>query len=147
MLSEAREQVEKGGDPDAVVRSIATEVRARGGKIPGFGHPIHHPVDPRSERILALADERGVSGIHVDLLRRLRPAVAEAWGKPMPLNVSGPIAAVLLDLKFPPAMIKAIPLLARTAGLLGHLAEEQERPIGFLMAHHAEKAISYKRED
>lgn len=147
MLGEARESVEKGGEPDTVVREIAREVRAGGGKIPGFGHPIHHPVDPRSERILALADERGISGVHVDLLRRFRPAVAEAWGRPMPLNVSGPIAAVLLDLKFPHAMIKAIPLLARTAGLLGHLAEEQKRPIGFLMAHHAENAISYKRED
>jgi citrate synthase len=146
MLGEARRKVEGGGDPDAVVREMARETRARGGKIPGFGHPIHHPVDPRSERILALADAHGVAGVHVDLLRRFVPAVAEAWGRPMPLNVSGPIAAVLLDLKFPPAMIKAIPLLARTAGLLGHLAEEQSRPIGFLMAHHAEKAISYKRE-
>ena len=86
--------------------------------MPGFGHPIHHPVDPRAERILALADARGVAGAHVDLLRRLTPAVAAAWGKPLPMNVSVPIAAVLLDLDFPPTMIKAIPLLARTGGLL-----------------------------
>lgn len=115
--------------------------------MPGFGHPVHHPVDPRSERILALADARGVAGAHVDLLRRLKPAVDAVWGKPLPLNVSGPIAAVLLDLDFPEAMVKAIPLLARTAGILGHLAEEQERPIGFLMAHHAEQAIAYRRRD
>jgi citrate synthase len=144
VLVEARGRVEKGGDPDQVMRELATETRARGDKMPGFGHPIHHPVDPRSERILALADARGIAGIHIDLLRRLKPAVAAAWGKPLPLNVSGPIAAVLLDLDFPPAMINAIPLLARTAGLLGHLAEEQARPIGFLMAHHAEKAIAYE---
>ena len=59
------------------------------------------------------------------------------------MNVSMPIAAVLLDLGFPAAMIKAIPLLARTAGLLAHLAEEQVRPIGFLMAAKAEEAIAY----
>ena len=41
------------------------------------------------------------------------------------MNVSLPIAAVLLDLGFPAATAKAIPLLARTAGLLAHLAEEQ----------------------
>ncbi|RUM96693.1 citryl-CoA lyase [Pseudaminobacter arsenicus] len=146
VLIEARSRVEKGGDPDEVAQALAAEVRARGEKMPGFGHPIHHPVDPRSERILALADQRGVSGIHIDLLRRLKPAVASAWGKKLPLNVSGPIAAVLLDLDFPPAMIKAIPLLARTAGVLGHLAEEQEKPIGFLMAHRAEQAITYKRK-
>ena len=146
MLVEARTRVERGGDPDQVVRDMARETRERKEKMPGFGHPIHHPVDPRSERILALAEARGVAGVHVDLLRRLTPAVAAAWGKPLPLNVSGPIAAVLLDLDFPHAVIKAIPLLARTAGILGHLAEEQERPIGFLMAHHAEKAIAYKKK-
>jgi citrate synthase len=146
MLVEARSRVEKGGDPDKVVRDMARETRERKEKMPGYGHPIHHPVDPRSERILSLADARGVSGVHVDLLRRFTPAVAEVWGKPMPLNVSGPIAAVLLDLDFPSSVIKAIPLLARTAGILGHLAEEQERPIGFLMAHHAEKAIAYKKK-
>ncbi len=145
LLSEARRRIESGEDRDQVMQDIADSTRKAGGKIPGFGHPIHHPVDPRSERILALADEKGVSGIHVDLLRRLTPAVAKAWGRPMPLNVSGPIAAVLLDLEFPEAMVKAIPLLARTAGLLGHLAEEQARPVGFLMSHHAEEAIAYER--
>jgi len=79
----------------------------------------------------------------VELLKLFRDAVAQVWGKPMPLNVSGPIAAVLMDLGFPTTMIKAIPILARTAGLLGHLAEEQRRPIGFLLAHHAEEAIAY----
>ena len=70
-------------------------------KVPGFGHPLHKPVDPRAERILELADERGVSGPHVLLARALRDAVAEVWGKPLPMNVSMPIAAVLLDLGFP----------------------------------------------
>jgi citrate synthase len=60
------------------------------------------------------------------------------------MNVSMAIAAVLLDLDFPPGMIKAIPLLARTAGLLGHIAEEQTTPIGFLMASKAEEAIAYE---
>jgi citrate synthase len=147
VLVDARARTAKGEDPDEVVRDIAAAVRGRGEKMPGFGHPIHHPVDPRAERILALADERGAAGPHVDLLRRLRPAVAQAWGQPLPLNVSGPIAAVLLDLDFPPAMAKAIPILARTAGLLGHLAEEQVRPIGFLMAHHADEAIAYERAE
>ena len=65
---------------------------------------------------------------------RFREAVAEAWGRPLTMNVSMPIAAVLLDLGFPARPSKAIPLLARTAGLLAHLAEEQEAPVGFLMA-------------
>ena len=76
---------------------------------------------------------------------RFRDAVHEVWGKPLTMNVSMPIAAVLLDLGFPAAAAKAVPLLARTAGLLAHLAEEQEQPIGFLMAAAAEEAIDYRR--
>ena len=113
-------------------------------RLPGFGHPVHRPVDPRAERILQLADLRNVSGPNVDMARRIRNAVAEVWGKPLVMNVSMPIAAVLLDLEFPAAMIKAIPLLARAGGILAHLAEEQQNPVGFTMAAHAEAAVTYE---
>jgi citrate synthase len=131
----------QGGDPVERVRAI----RAAGGKVPGFGHPVHKPLDPRAERILELADERGVAAANVALARRYRDAVHEAYGKPLTMNVSMPIAAVMLDLGFPPATVKAVPILARTAGLLAHLAEEQQHPVGFLMAHEAETAIRYER--
>ena len=105
--------------------------------MPGFGHPVHRPVDPRAERILELADERGVSGPHVALARALRDEVR------LTMNVAMPIAAVMLDLGFPVTAVKGVPILARTASLLAHLAEEQERPIGFLLAAAAEEAIEY----
>ncbi len=60
------------------------------------------------------------------------------------MNVSMAIAAVMLDLGFASAVVKAVPILARTAGLLAHLAEEQEHPLGFLMASRAEEAIVYE---
>jgi citrate synthase len=137
LLEEARE---RGRGP----AEIAKEVHAAGGKLPGFGHPVHRPLDPRAERILELADERGVSGPYVELARRFRDAVAEAWGKPLTMNVSMPIAAVMLDLGFPATAVKAVPILARTAGLLAHLAEEQHQPIGFLLAGAAEEAVKYE---
>src|SRR5918998_2928688 len=89
----------QGGEPVERVRDI----RAAGGKVPGFGHPVHKPLDPRAERILQLADERGVAGEHVALARRYREAVHDAYGKPLTMNVSMPIAAVMLDLGFPTA--------------------------------------------
>lgn len=143
LLVDAQKRVDAGAAPDEVAEALAREVHGRGDKLPGFGHPIHRPLDPRTERIFALADTEGVSGRHVDLARRLAPAAAKVWGRQLPMNVSMTIAACLLDLDFPATMIKAIPLLARTAGLLAHLAEEQERPIGFLMASAAEAAIDY----
>ena len=131
--------VREGRDAHQIARSI----RAAGERMPGFGHPVHRPVDPRAERILDLAGERGVAGAHVELARALRPAVHEAWGKPLAMNVSMPIAAVMLDLGFPASAVKGVPILARTAGLLAHLAEEQDRPIGFVMGAAAEEAVEY----
>jgi citrate synthase len=145
LLEEAQEKVAAGGDPAAVAEGMATAVHASGGKVPGFGHPVHRPLDPRAERILELADARGVSGPHVLLARCLRDGVAQAWGKPLTMNVAMPIAAVMLDLGFSSATVKSVPILARTAGLLAHLAEEQQSPLGFLMAGRAEEAIEYER--
>jgi citrate synthase len=114
--------------------------------VPGFGHPVHRPLDPRAERILELADSRGVSGPHVALARLLREAAAEAWGRPLTMNVSMPIAAVMLDLGFSSAAVAAVPVLARTAGLLAHLEEERQHPLGLVMAAKAEEAVEYERE-
>jgi citrate synthase len=144
LLEEAQVKVESGGEPAAVAEGVARSVRESGERLPGFGHPVHRPLDPRAERILELADERGASGPHVLLARCLRDGAARAWGKPLTMNVAMPIAAVMLDLGFPSATVKAVPILARTAGLLAHLAGEQEHPLGFLMAASAEEAITYE---
>jgi len=129
-----------GEDP----REVAARIRAAGEKLPGFGHPVHKPLDPRAERILKLAHERGVAADYVALAEAFRPAVHEAWGKPLTMNISMPMAAVLLDLGFSASIVKAVPILARTASLLGHLAEEQQDPIGFQMAAAAEHLVEYE---
>ena len=147
VLAAAQARVAAGEAPEAVADDIATEARASGRRMAGFGHPLHRPVDPRCERILDLAEAEGVAGPHCALARALRPAVERAWGKPLVMNVQIAISAVLLDLGFPTGMMRAVPLLARTAGLLGHLAEEQRQPIGFLMASHAEAAIAHAPQD
>jgi citrate synthase len=144
LLEGAQQRVAAGEAPAAVADDVARGIHASGGKVPGFGHPVHRPLDPRAERILELADARGVSGRYVLLARRFRESVAETWGRPLPMNVAMPIAAVLLDLGFPRAAVKGVPILARTAGLLAHLAEEQEQPVGFPMAAAAEEAARYE---
>jgi citrate synthase len=143
-LFETKKRIDTAKDePEAVLRAAVSEIKDAGEKVPGFGHPIHKPLDPRTERIFSLADEKGAAGPYTALARQTRDAVHEVWDRPLTMNVSMAIAAILLDLDFPAAMIKAIPILARTASLLAHLAEEREQPIGFLMAHHGEEAISY----
>jgi citrate synthase len=144
ILVAAQERVAAGEDVTAVGADVARQVHDAGGRLPGFGHPVHRPLDPRAERILELADARGASGPHIALARAIRDGVAQAWEKPLTMNISMPMAAVMLDLGFGASAVKAVPILARTAGLLAHLAEEREEPIGFLMAGKAEEAITYE---
>ena len=146
LLEQAQAKVVSGATPEEAAAEAARARHAAGEKLPGFGHPVHRPLDPRAERILELADEHRVSGPHVALARACREAAAVTWDRPLTMNVSMPIAAVMLDLGFPASTVKAVPILARTAGLLAHLAEEQQQPIGLLMAGKAEEAIEYRAE-
>ena len=124
--------------------AVARQHREAKKPIAGYGHPLHKPVDPRAERMIALACERKVVGRSVEAAVALTMAVAEVYGKPLPMNVSMAIAATLRDVGVPPAVIRAVPILARTAGLIAHLIEEQETPIGFYLASKADEAIDHK---
>ena len=140
VCAELLEEARSGREPGELV----ADLRTAGRKVPGFGHPLHQPVDPRAQRILELADERGVSGAHVQLARQLESEVAAAFAKPLTMNVAMPIAAVMLDLGYSASMVKTLPILARTASLLAHLIEEREEPLGFRMAAAADEAAGYE---
>lgn len=127
---------------DVAVRNIQ-RLRQTTKAIPGFGHPQHASGDPRANLLLELADQRGVSGEHVAMMRALQAALPETIGRALPVNVNGPIPAILLDLGFPLPALKGIGLLCRTASLIGHLTEEAERPIGFILSGAAAAAIEY----
>lgn len=131
--------VESGDDPVAAIKALRAEKKA----VPGFGHPLHAEGDPRANLLLKLAAEKGVEGPHIAMLRRVQAALPEAIGRPLPINVNGAIPAVMLDVGFPLAALKGISLLARTASLIGHLQEESERPIGFILSGKAAEAIEY----
>ncbi len=96
------------------------------GRVPGLGHPVHKVQDPRTPRLYAIAEETGTLGPHLELLRH----VADAHGRGLPINGAGVAGAALADLGFRSELLRGFAVLARTAGLLGHLAEEMERPLG-----------------
>jgi len=115
--------------------------------IPGFGHPLHSGGDPRALLLLDMAREHGVAGRHIEMLFAVRDAIPAIVGRSLPINVNGAIPSVMLDVGFPLAALKGISLLARTASLIGHLQEETERPIGFILSGKAAEAIAYDGPD
>lgn len=131
------------GNAEDVVTARLSDMRAQRQPVPGYGHPQHSEGDPRAHRLIALADEYGARGAHVDMLERVEGAIPDIYGRKLPINVSGAIPAVMLDIGFPLNALKGLPILARTASLIAHLHEEYDRPIGFVMAHHADQAIEY----
>jgi citrate synthase len=98
--------------------------------VPGLGHPVHRDGDPRTPRLYALAEEEGVLGPHARLLLAVADAHEQASGKRLPVNGAGAAGAVLVDIGIRPDVVRGVVLIARTAGLVAHLAEEMDHPIG-----------------
>jgi citrate synthase len=122
--------------------AVARELAA-GRRIPGLGHPVHKVEDPRTPRIYAIAEETGQLGPHLRRLRELAEAHREQSGRELPINGAGVAGAALADLGFPVALLRGFALLARTAGLLGHLAEEMEHPLGMPLYREVDERATY----
>jgi citrate synthase len=133
----------RGESTEAAARAVLGEMRASRKPVPGYGHPLHKRQDPRVARLLAVAAEAGVAGRHIEVAGLAERLVPEIWNRPLAMNVSGAIAAVLLDAGYPLFAVKGVPILARTASLIAHLTEEQQRPIGFVVADEGAGAIDY----
>lgn len=132
-----------GTDVETAAIASLKALKAARKKVPGLGHPQHSAGDPRADRLLAIADDLGVSGDYIGTLRILAQHAPGIIERPLPINVSGAIPAAILDAGWPLEAIKAVPLLARAAGLSAHLYEESLRSIGFIMSHKADQAIAY----
>jgi citrate synthase len=121
-------------DPDdetlrAAANAAVTALRDEGRRTPGLGHPVHKETDPRVPRMYELATQLGLLGPHLRLLRVVAEVSAEQSGRRLPVNGAGVAGAALADLGFDWRIIRGFALLARTAGLLGHLAEEMRAPM------------------
>jgi len=114
---------------DALARRAVTEQRAAGRFVPGLGHPVHKTVDPRTAVIIEIAEREGLRGPHLRLFEAIGRVHAEVLGRTLPLNGAGVAGAALADIGLPPELLRGVALLARAAGLLGHIAEELRHPI------------------
>jgi citrate synthase len=136
-------------DDERLARCAADAVerrRAEGARVPGIGHPLHREADPRTERLYELAEADGLLGPHLRLLRAVAAANEAASGRSLPINGAGAGGAALADLGLSPDIVRAFVLIARTAGLVGHLAEEQVAPIGMPLWQEVERRAAQTGE-
>lgn len=143
LLAVEKEAAAQGGDLKAAAVAVLTDLRARKQPIAGYGHPEHKRRDPRVDALFRVSKDAGGGQRYVEIARVVEDAIPEVIGKPLRLNVSGAIPAVLLGVGFPVNALKGVPILARAASLIGHLAEEAEQPIGFALAYQATREYEY----
>jgi citrate synthase len=123
-------EVPDGDDAwDAVALRTVRDQREAGRFVPGLGHHVHKEGDPRTARLLEIATEEGLMGSHLRLFEAIGRVHPEVLGKRLPLNGAGVCGAALADLGLPLELLRAVALLARTAGLVGQLAEELRHPV------------------
>ena len=134
------------GSLHAAAQSAVADLRQRRQAIPGYGHPLHKDRDPRVARLFEVALQAGASQRFVQIAEAVEAVIPEVVGKELKLNVSAAIPAVLLGVGFPLNGLKGVPMLARTAGLIAHLCEELDDPIGFALSYQATRDQQYTGE-
>ncbi len=133
--------LEHTDDLDAVGQAIAREHKQAGKPIPGFGHPLHKPDDPRTPKLLALAEREGVRGHHI---KALSHAIDTVYARHLTINATGAVAALLGEIGIRWQIMRGFSVIARAAGLVAHIAEEQQDPAMRHIWHTVEHAIPYE---
>lgn len=129
MLYEALPQGTKGADLERIARDTVAAFRARGQIVPGLGHPVHKPVDPRAPRLFQLARDNGFFGDYIRLEQLICAEAERVSGKMLPVNATGAIGAICCELGLPWKIVRGIGVFARAIGLVGHILEESNNPI------------------
>jgi citrate synthase len=138
-----KQGVASGEPAQAFCDRIVREHRERKKPVPGFGHSIHKPDDPRTPRLLALARESGMAGNYVNLLTTLSETVDRVYQKHLTINATGMIGALLLEMGFEPEIMRGLAVVSRSGGLLAHVQEEQATDSVRALRQAAKQSIPY----
>lgn len=144
LYSEIDALVSAGQPLRAAALTVAQAWREAGRPIPGYGHPLHKKRDARVDALFAAARAAGTDLRFAEIATAVEALMPEVLDRPLKLNVSGAIPAVLLGAGFPVEALKGVPILARTAGLIAHMFEEMRQPIGFALSYQASREAVYE---
>lgn len=122
-----------------LARTMVQSHREQKKTVPGVGHPIHKPVDPRTLRLFAIARQTGFHGRYVALMQSVAEAASAAHGKPLPVNATGAIGALCCEMGLSWKVASGLGVMARAVGLVGHVLEEAKQPMAMELWHRTEE--------
>jgi citrate synthase len=144
MLTEALPPDKEDADLDAVATAIFEDYTRRKQRLPGIGHRTHAEGDPRAEILFKIANETKIYGKYSELIQKLSNVASERRKRLIPVNVTGAIGAIALDMGYPWQITKAFALIGRTLGVMGHIAEEIRNPMATQIDAAIKQAIVYE---
>ena len=111
---------------EEVAAQLVNDAKAAKTRLPGFGHRVHSAIDPRVAVLFQMAEESALAGDGIRFARALEDAIRTTI-KPIPLNIDGALAAILIDLGLPSMVGKLMFIVGRVAGLSAEVLEEYAR--------------------
>ena len=146
-MQQALAQAAPGADLRAVARQVVADHRSSSRPIAGLGHPVHKPIDPRTPRLFAVAEENGFSGRYVQLIQLIAEEAGAAYKKALPVNATGAIAAIASELELSWNVCRGLAVMARAIGLVAHIQEEIADPMAAeLWSRSESEATEHLRE-
>jgi citrate synthase len=141
ILQEALPRETANVDLEDLAAGIVRDHRERKELIPGLGHPIHKPVDPRTTRLFELGKEHKISGRYVQLMQLIGAEAERQTRRQLPVNATGAIGALAGEMGIPWQICRGLGLMARSIGLVAHLLEEMREPMGAEIWRWAEEEV------
>jgi citrate synthase len=122
------------GSMEGVARMLSENADVAGMKrVPGLGHPLHKPVDPRTTRLFEIARETGFYGKYCERMEEI------GRSRNLVVNATGAIGALACELGLDWRAVKGLGVMARAVGLVGHLLEESRQPMAESIWHLVEE--------
>lgn len=146
VLQEAFKNRKDGASISGMADAIVADFTARRQPIPGIGHPLHKPIDPRTPVLFAIAERNGFRGQYVALLEEISKQAEARLNRELPINATGAIGAILCELDFPWRICRGIAVISRAVGLVGHLSEEMGNPLAREIWERAEQEVFDNRD-
>jgi len=129
---------------DVAARREIKAIRAAKRPLPGFGHHLHKPDDPRTARLFEIAlSQDGIDGIYIDAMKKLSAIIDEELGRHLTINATGAVAAVMLEIGVEPEIMRGFSVISRAAGLVAHIREEQSVPTARHIWDVVEETVPY----